>query len=107
MARTNSNGLDAANIQPAKTHTKTDTEKFTSKSTSTEAQRHRIIAALRRGPKTSYDLRCLGCYQAPARVKELRDRFGFNISTERVTLCDHDGYTHPRAALYTLISEPG
>lgn len=80
--------------------------KFSAKSTASEAQRERIIAALRIGPKTSYDLRRLGCYQAPARIKELRDRFGFNIITDRVTLYDRDGYAHPRAALYTLISEP-
>lgn len=80
---------------------------FSNKSTATEAQRERIILALRRRPHTSYDLRRLGCYQAPARIKELRDRYGYNITTDRVTLYDRDGYGHPRAALYTLISEPG
>ena len=44
-----------------------------SKSTATDAQRERIIEALRIRPHTSYDLRRLGIYQAPARVKELRD----------------------------------
>lgn len=77
--------------------------KFSPKSTASEAQRERILMALARGPKTSYDLRRLGCYQAPARIKELRDRFGYNITTDRVTLVDRDGYSHPRAALYTLI----
>lgn len=76
--------------------------KFSSKSTSTEAQHQRIISALREGPKTSYDLRRLGCYQAPARVKELRDKFNFNIEAELVTLYDHEGYMHPRAARYHL-----
>jgi hypothetical protein len=79
---------------------------FSPKSTHSEAQRQRILAALRRGPKTSYDLRRLGCYQAPARIKELRDKFGYVINTDRVTLTDRDGYSHPRAALYSLISEP-
>ncbi len=46
------------------------------KSTATEAQRKRVIEALRLRPQTSYDLRRLGIYQAPARVKELRDRAG-------------------------------
>ncbi len=79
---------------------------FTAKSTHSEAQRQRILNALRMRPQTSYDLRRIGCYQAPARVKELRDRFGYVINTDRVTLVDRDGYMHPRAALYSLVSEP-
>lgn len=79
---------------------------FSAKSTHSEAQRQRILDALRRRPQTSYDLRRLGCYQAPARVKELRDRLGYFITTDRITLIDRDGYSHPRAALYTLVSEP-
>jgi hypothetical protein len=79
---------------------------FGAKSTHSQAQRDRIVAALRNRPQTSYDLRRIGCYQAPARIKELRDRFGFEIDTERVTLVDRDGYSHPRAALYSLRSEP-
>ena len=77
-----------------------------SKSTGTEAQRERIIEALRLRPHTSYDLRRLGIYQAPARVKELRDRFGYGITTDPVVIVDRDGYRHARVALYTLISEP-
>lgn len=76
------------------------------RSTSGEAQRERIVDALRSGPKTSYDLRRLGCYQAPARIKELRDRFGYDIRTERVTLYDRDGYMHRGAARYHLEAEP-
>lgn len=74
------------------------------KSTASEAQRQRILNALRTGPKTSYDLRRLGCYQAPARIIELR-RMGFDIETELVDLYDRDGYLHPRCALYHLINE--
>lgn len=80
--------------------------KFNPKSTVMEAQRYRIIEALRLRPHTSYDLRRLGIYQAPARVKELRDRFGFNIATDLITLVDRDGYWHARCALYSLVSEP-
>lgn len=76
--------------------------KISEKSTSSEAQRQRILAALQRGPKTSYDLRRLGAYQAPARVLELR-RAGHRITTTRVTLVDSDGYSHPGAALYALV----
>lgn len=79
---------------------------FSGKSTHSEAQRQRILAALRVRPQTSYDLRRIGCYQAPARVKELRDRFGYRIETTRITLVDRDGYSHPRAALYSLVAEP-
>lgn len=77
-----------------------------SKSTTGTAQRDRILAALRQRPHTSYELRRLGCYQAPARIKELRDWHGFEISTQRVTLVDQDGYSHAGAALYTLECEP-
>lgn len=76
--------------------------KYCDKSTATVAQRHRIIEALRAGPKTSYDLRRIGCYQAPARIKELRDRYGYSITTELVTMYDHDGYLHRRVARYHL-----
>ena len=65
-----------------------------SKSTGTDAQRERIIEALRLRPHTSYDLRRLGIYQAPARVKELRDRFGYSITTDPVVIVDRDGYRH-------------
>lgn len=75
---------------------------FSLKSTSTEAQRQRILVALRAGPKTSYDLRRLGCYQAPTRIIELR-RMGYDIKTELVALYDRDGYMHPRCARYSLI----
>jgi len=76
---------------------------FSAKSCATEAQRERIIQALRLRPHTSHELRRLGIYQAPARIKELRDRFHFNIETHRVNLVDVDGYWHPRCALYSLI----
>lgn len=75
------------------------------KSTSTEAQFKRIIEVLRIRPHTSYDLRRLGIYQAPARIKGLRDK-GYHITTDPVVIVDRDGYRHARIALYTLISEP-
>jgi len=78
---------------------------FNPKSTATEAQRHRIIEALREGPKTSYDLRRIGIYQVSARIIELRRR-GYDILTELVKLYDRDGYLHPRCARYHLQSEP-
>lgn len=77
-----------------------------SKSTATREQYKRIIEALRLRPQTSYDLRRLGIYQAPARIKELRDRFGYVITTDPVVIVDRDGYHHARVALYSLVSEP-
>lgn len=71
------------------------------KSTSGHAQRERILEALAVGPKTSYDLRRLGCYQCPTRVLELR-RMGYDIKTERVQIWDAEGYRHSGVALYTL-----
>lgn len=79
---------------------------FSPKSTHSQAQRDRIIEALRRRPQTTEDLRKLGIFQAPARVKELRDCHGYEIETTRVTLVDREGYLHPGAARYTLIREP-
>lgn len=75
------------------------------KSSTVEAQRHRVLEALRAGPKTTHDLRRLGIYQAPARVKELRDKFGHVITTDLVPLVDVDGCLHLRCALYTLGAE--
>ena len=98
------------NEAPAPTKTQGASEEtqrnFTSHSTAVEAQRERILNALREGPKTSYDLRRIGCYQAPARIKELKDRFGYVIRTERVTLYDRDAFCHPGAARYHLDGEP-
>lgn len=76
------------------------------KSTSIQAQRERILKALRVGPKTTYDLRRLGCYQAPTRIIELR-RMGYDIETELVTLYDRDGYEHRGCARYCLRKEAG
>lgn len=77
--------------------------RFSPMSTAAEAQRYRLIEALRTGPKNSYELRRLGIYQVPARVFELR-RLGHDISTERISLTDVDGYLHPQCALYRLLA---
>lgn len=75
--------------------------------TATEAQRDRLLRALRRRPHTTEELRAAGIFQVPARVKELRDRFGYSITTSRITLVDREGFSHPRAALYTLDEQEG
>jgi hypothetical protein len=94
-------GSTAGALRKHQTHLK-----FSDKSTASEAQRQRIVKALTLRPQTSYDLRRIGCYQSAARIKELRDRFHYVITTDRITLVDRDGYIHPRAALYTLVSAP-
>lgn len=90
-------GVEATNqsVQPLQ---------YSPKSTAAEAQRQRTLEELRIAPRTSYDLRRLGCYQAPARVLELR-RMGYDIRTERVTIWDRDGYRHCGVALYHLHEE--
>lgn len=65
-----------------------DTDKH---STTADSQREKIVQALATGPKTSYDLRRIGCYQCPTRVLELR-RMGYDIRTQRVNIWDADGY---------------
>lgn len=77
---------------------------FNRKSTASEAQRRRILIALAGGPKTSYELRRLGCYQCPTRVLELR-RAGYDITTTLVSIWDQDGYRHHRVALYSMGSK--
>lgn len=77
---------------------------FSGKSTSGAAQRHRILEALRTGPKTSFELRRLGVYQHSVRIFELREA-GFDIETARVTIIDHDGFEHRGCALYALTGE--
>jgi hypothetical protein len=69
------------------------------------AQREIIMAALRAGPKTTDQLRALGCFQAPTRIFELRGQ-GHLIETELVTAWAADGRPHPRMALYTLTEGP-
>ena len=80
---------------------------FSARSPNSEAQRQRILAALRRRPQTTEDLRQIGIFQAATRVKELRDRFNYDIETVRVTVIDRESYPHPRAALYVLHEPKG
>jgi hypothetical protein len=76
-----------------------------SKSTATEAQLLRIVAALRGRPQTTDDLRKMGVYQASARIHGLRKQ-GYVIETELFNGVSADGYSHARMARYTLIEEP-
>lgn len=73
----------------------------------TEAQRERILQALRQRPQSSEDIRRLGVMQPAARVKELRDRFGHHIETTRITMVDRDSWPHAGVALYSLVEQKG
>ena len=77
----------------------------TDKSSSEAAQHRRILAALKRRPHTTDDFRNLGIFQCSARIWGLRE-LGYQIETTRITVVDRDGFAHPRAALYSLVSEP-
>lgn len=100
----NAKGLATRGISEKHTAAVKQHSQSIAKSTSGAAQRKRILAALRTGPKTSFELRRMGVYQHSVRVFELR-RAGYSITTTRVTLFDHDGFEHRGCALYSL-AEP-
>ena len=91
--------------RPAATGTAPNLFKLRQRDNSTEAQRHRLIAALSRRPvDTIMARRDLDILHPAGRVQELRNR-GFVILTrmvERVTAC---GQKH-RVALYALVKRP-
>jgi hypothetical protein len=85
----------------------TNTRKFSLKSTATEAQYERSIVMLRTGEKSTIELRKAGVMMPAARIKELNDRYGYNIIRVALRdLWDEWGFCHPRVAIYALISEP-
>lgn len=65
------------------------------------AQSNLVLETLKLSPKTTYDLRRMGIFQAPTRVFELK-AMGYPIQTSRVRVIDQDGYPHDGVALYTL-----
>ncbi|AFC86370.1 KilA-N domain-containing protein [Frateuria aurantia] len=70
--------------------------------TSTAAQRHRMLQALRFGPvSTMYARRHLNIMMPGARIKELREA-GHLIDTRLQAMTDDQGRKHPRVAIYTL-----
>lgn len=72
--------------------------------TSTEAQRHRLLAALRHQSITMIDARReLNVMHPAMRVRELRG-LGHNVITRLVNIPDDQGRLHQRVALYSLIS---
>lgn len=80
-------------------------QQFSRKSTRTEAQEERILAALRERPQTTDDLRQMGVYQVSARIFGLRAK-GHVIETELFNGLAADGLSHARMARYTLVEGP-
>jgi hypothetical protein len=74
---------------------------ISSRSTSTEDQRARLLELLKISPQTTYSLRAHGIAQCAARIFELR-KDGYPITTSTVTAVDSDGYSHINVALYSL-----
>jgi hypothetical protein len=74
-------------------------------SNSVKDQEQRIVAALALRSHTTDTFRALGIFQISARIWGLRAK-GYVIQTDRITVVDRDGFPHPRAALYTLVSKP-
>ena len=88
VIHTNSNGLAAANNQPAKLDTR-NTIHFTG----TDNPRHlRVIHAVLGRPRRREDVDSIaGCSNGPELIAELRRR-GLEIPCKRITFIDRDGY---------------
>lgn len=76
-----------------------------SKSTSTEAQLDKLLALLRKGPKTTVELRQHAIMMPAARVFQLRHEQNYTINTELVALYDTEGVWHRRCARYYLVEQ--
>lgn len=68
-------------------------------------QEQRIVILLRERDHSTEDLRANGIFQPSARIFGLRAR-GYVIDTRLTTVWDREGFPHPRAAVYHLVSEP-
>jgi hypothetical protein len=79
---------------------------LTSDSSTSEAQRQRIIEMPRTGRQTTLDFRRAGVMQSQTRIHELR-ALGYDIPTVgRVTILDDQGVRHKGVAVYALLAEP-
>lgn len=101
-SRPNENGRRGGEPWTAAKKPNTDNANF---STSTWAQRQRLLELLRESPRTTADLRGMGIMHPGGRVMELREA-GYDIDTRREWL-DNPPYRHRRVARYVLIREAG
>jgi hypothetical protein len=105
MVATKGNGLDAANDQPAKTHTKHTADITPARFIGTDNPRHlRVIPALLTRPRRRADLDDIsGQQNSPELVAELRRR-GLEIPCERIQFIDRDGHVC-RPGVYSLTTK--
>ncbi|MGJ7552629.1 helix-turn-helix domain-containing protein [Variovorax sp. RB3P1] len=97
--RTNDRGAQASNGAPF--------SQAKSGPLSTAQQQHLAIAELRSSDwATTHTMRAAGIHHPAGRIKELRDKFGFDIETTLVDSWDSDGFEHRRVARYRLVSDP-
>ncbi|MGJ7607147.1 helix-turn-helix domain-containing protein [Variovorax sp. LT1R20] len=74
---------------------------------STAQQQHLTMEELRASEwVTTHTLRAVGVHHPAGRLKELRDRYGFDIETTLVDSWDSDGFKHCRVARYRLVGHP-
>ena len=91
----------------------TDSTKTTlrpvSKSAHKEAQYQRVDRGFDYPGKliSTIDFRKLGVIHPSGRIKEMNERYGYNIQKVALrTVYDDEGFPHPRIAFYQLIVRP-
>ena len=80
-----------------------DSRDYASRSTATQAQHERIIAALTKRPHNTFELRALGVMQVSARIFELRAMDHKIVTIDRVSARDEEGIEHGNVAVYALV----
>ncbi|MEJ7804348.1 MAG: helix-turn-helix domain-containing protein [Telluria sp.] len=82
----------------------TDAAILKSHSTATPVQKAKVMALLRQGAKTTFELREHAVLMPAVRIFELK-RDGHTITTELLPLFDAQGIKHSKCARYHLITE--
>lgn len=70
-----------------------------------EAQRQKILALLRVSGRHTFEFRAHGIAMPATRIFELKNQFGYDIRTSRITAIDSDSFVHGNVAFYELVSE--
>lgn len=91
-------------LTPA-TGSETDQKAIANKSTEREAQNRKLVALLRTRSHHTYELRNQGISHPAGRVQDLEEA-GYVIQSDRATVVDDKGFSHPGVAVYSLVSEP-
>ena len=85
------------------------TLKPASKSAHKEAQYQRVDKGFDYPGKliSTIDFRKLGVIHPSGRIKEMNERYGYNIAkVDQRTVYDDQGFPHPRIAFYELVERP-